>query len=65
MDDYIQKLISRAGELATECAMNGNPSKILWIPPQSGTSNYYGSFVTVQYPPRSASEGDPWVTKGI
>lgn len=64
-DEYIQAIARKAGELATEAAMNGRPSQVIWIPPQSGTSSYYGNFAVVEYPPRSASEGDPWVTKGL
>jgi len=64
-DEYIQTIAKRAGELATQAAMNGRPAQVIWIPPSSGTSNFYGNFAVVENPQRSASTPDPWVTKGI
>lgn len=64
-NEYIQAIATRAGELATQCAMNGHPARVLWLPPQTGSDNAYGHFATIDYPPRSASESDPWVTKSI
>lgn len=64
-NDYIQTLIAEAGRLATQAAMNGHPSMVSWIPPQSATSNPNGNFIVCPYRVHTASEGDPWSGKGI
>ena len=63
--DYIQALVDRAAKLATQAAMNGHPAKVLWQPPQTGSDEYYGRFIVIDYPPLSGSMSEPWVTKGI
>jgi hypothetical protein len=66
MDEYTQIVASEAARLATQAAMNGRPSRVLWIPPNSGTSRPYGNFAVVEYPPmRSAADDEPWNTKGL
>jgi hypothetical protein len=63
--DYIQTLVAEAGRLATQAAMNGNPSRVGWIPPATGSDKPTGYFVVVPYRVHTASEGEPWSTKGL
>lgn len=62
---YIQAIAERAGQLATKAAMDGHPSRIMWYPTQTGSDNYYGHFIVLEYPPQTGSMSEPWVTKGI
>ncbi len=64
-EDYVQAIVDHAAKLATKAAMDGHPSRVLWLPPQTGSDNYYGRFMVVEYPPRTGSMSEPWVTKGI
>lgn len=58
---YINQLIHRAVMIATQKAMCGRPlAGLVWIPPQSATSDPFGSFVTKEHT-LSPSVRPPWI----
>ena len=46
---FINELVRRAAEHATACALDGHPMTLQWVPPQSASSDPYGTFL---YTPR-------------
>ena len=56
-----QSVLDRAVKLATSAAMNGNPvEQIVWMPPDTASSNPTGSFAVVPAQRQSASETLCW-----
>jgi hypothetical protein len=65
-NEYTQTIATEAARLATQAAMNGHPSIVVWIPPKNGTDRPHGNFAVVDYPPKTGgSFNDPWNTKGL
>lgn len=56
-----QSVIDRAVNIATKAALYGRPlERVIWIPPQSASSDPRGNFAVQECRPLSGSETPPW-----
>lgn len=56
-----QEIIDRAVKIATKAAMHGYPvERVIWIPPQSATQDWRGSYAVIYCEPLGASDTPPW-----